>query len=392
MTLASLALFTTLGQNQISVDGDGYLRLVKDGRVVYSKSDTLAVLDGKLGVKSGATFLPTISFSGSVDALTIDLEGNVHAKSSSSILGKLVLAVFPDSAGLSPKDGFFTASERPKLVQPGEETYGVIRFVGGGETAGSTTKQVVNTISPKSTPKVQPPTKSAAPTNGILIEVSPRTVVEGDRFTFGDVAELTGEANFVNKIRDLVLGDTPAIGVERKIDLLRIEAKLHAAQIDLHKVKINLPSTVVVVRASQVVTEEEFLNSAVTAIESKFGKYGSLSNSKPMADMHLPKGEKKLVTDEITPVQNGYRVNVSAYVDKQLINRRIMVLERSGVPDAVKVGDLVTIRVVAENIFIETSGKVTRVGKPGELVEVTTNDGKKMTGTVIRSGVVEVKP
>jgi flagella basal body P-ring formation protein FlgA len=56
-----------------------------------------------------------------------------------------------------------------------------------------------------------------------------------------------------------------------------------------------------------------------------------------------------------------------------------------------RLGETVSIRVVANNIFLETRGRVTRVGRPGEPLEVTTTDGIRLTGTVIGPGLVEVR-
>src|SRR5438105_25286 len=115
----------------IHVEGEGYLRLAKEGRVVYATSAKLDVVGGKLG-SAGATFLPAIQISASAEALDVDLEGNVFIKSSAgrTLAGRLVLALFPANASLLDDGAFKTAADRPRLGNPGEETNGVIRTEG----------------------------------------------------------------------------------------------------------------------------------------------------------------------------------------------------------------------------------------------------------------------
>ncbi|HVL39492.1 MAG TPA: hypothetical protein VM328_08900, partial [Fimbriimonadaceae bacterium] len=110
---------------KVRVEGEGYLRFVRDGRVVYAKEAALQAIDGKLCHSEGAPVIPTISVAA---PFMVNLEGNVVAGGKS--VGRLVLAHFPASASLRPDGPFLVAAERPRLAEPGEGDSGVIRSVG----------------------------------------------------------------------------------------------------------------------------------------------------------------------------------------------------------------------------------------------------------------------
>ncbi len=121
-----LSAFTTLAPVRVHVDGDGYMRFIRDGRVVYAKQATLTNVGGHLGA-DGAKLLPAISFPNSVSSISIDLMGNIDA--GSSHLGRLVLGIFPAGTSSSGIGSFLSFSDRATLTNPGEDTAGVIRTV-----------------------------------------------------------------------------------------------------------------------------------------------------------------------------------------------------------------------------------------------------------------------
>ena len=67
-----------------------------------------------------------------------------------------------------------------------------------------------------------------------------------------------------------------------------------------------------------------------------------------------------------------------------------MALETDLITPAVSVGQVVKVIVRSGGATIETSGRVSRVGKPGEPVEVTVEGGTRLTGKVNANGTLEV--
>lgn len=396
MTLASLTM-VLLGSGApiLSVDGEGYLRLVRDGRVVYAKSVRLAVIAGKLGSEKGPTFLPSIPFNGNVGELQVSMQGDVSFQGLP--IGRLVLATFAGSTPQKEQD-FYVAADRPTLGQPGDGLLGVLRL-GGDEKP----------VSVKPQPKVQPKQQSSAPqptpvvnnqhddvvvptppSQGCGIGFAAKTAVNTPQIKLGQIAKVVGAASMRADLENIVLGDTPAIGVERRFDLARIQVKLRAAGIDLTKVRINIPDTVRVLRQGQVATEAEFIEAASAALTEKFGNVGKLFVKQTQPDVMLPMGAKRLVVDQIEVIRQGYRVGISIYVNDERVNRRVLALDTDLVVQTVNVGQTVKVLLRSGGATIETSGRVTRVGRPGEPVEVQVEGGTRLTGKVTANGSVEV--
>ncbi|MBS1705327.1 MAG: flagella basal body P-ring formation protein FlgA [Armatimonadetes bacterium] len=399
------------------VDGEGYFRLSRDGRAVYAKEINPAVVNGKLGTSDGATFLPAIQFSSSVDSLEVDLQGNLSIRGQSGTIGRLVLAVFPDGSPVQKSGNYYTSSERPRVVNPGDDTFGVIRG-GSSVKVVETPKQSENTVVPQPQPKTQlepaqPKTPTQEPTKAkpsttssatkqpladrqvvsgsVRVVLKAKTEITGGTITLKEMATFAGDPKLIQELESVDFGLIPPIGVERKLDLARVRARIQACRIDIHKVEIEMPQTVVVTQKHTEVDATEIVSAAVMAAEQSHGKYGTLSTETPVTSMQLPLGEYKLVADQVTASGSGFKVYVSAYVDGKLVQRKLVSLLRTGVPQALKFGQTVKVVLISGGVAIETSGRVTRVGKTSEEIEVTLLSGKKFLGTQTDDGTVEVK-
>src|SRR5579862_8614347 len=105
----AISVYAALTPVKVHVDGAGYMRFVRDGRVVYAKTATFVSIDGSLG-SEGAKLLPEIPVPTTAPTITVDLQGNVDA--GTAHLGRLVLAIFPAGTTSRTTDSFFTFSER----------------------------------------------------------------------------------------------------------------------------------------------------------------------------------------------------------------------------------------------------------------------------------------
>src|SRR5215469_13764830 len=82
---------------KVKIDGDGYMRFIRDWRAVYSKQASLQIEDGKLTDSAGDTLLPSISVSATARKIEIDLNGNIFATygGERTKAGQIILAQFP---------------------------------------------------------------------------------------------------------------------------------------------------------------------------------------------------------------------------------------------------------------------------------------------------------
>ena len=121
VALLLLALSPWARAEAVRVDGEGFLRFVRDGRVVYAKEAELVARDGRLCHRLGPAVIPSITVGSTFE---IDLEGNV--RSGGVVVGRLVLATFAVPVS-KIEEGFLVSPERPKLGNPGEGVIGVVR-------------------------------------------------------------------------------------------------------------------------------------------------------------------------------------------------------------------------------------------------------------------------
>ncbi len=375
------------------VDGPGYFRLTQEGRVVYAKTIELQLHGGKLGSVREATFLPSISYSGDLSEVDIDAKGFVTAYGPEGkvTLGQLLIAVFPEGNAPLGNQGYFTSQIRPSLHQPSAE-FGVIR--------SGTAKAEERPAPPKTQPKPQrtesrptvAPSKQVTSNRPVQIRFLESASIEGPEILIGMIATVEGKKELVEKIKAISLGDTPPLGVERKLDLARIRARLMAQDIDLQEVEIIMPKQITIAQIHQVATSEMLVKKAQEAAEEEYGQYGTLESDGTVSPVVMPQGTFELIAEQVTTNDKGFRVTIAAKSGNRVIQRRTVVLVRKGVPKPLRFGQSVTVFVTAQNVRVETTGRVTRVGKPGEPVEVTLTNGKRFTAHQLNDNEVEVRP
>lgn len=364
---------------QIRVDGEGYLRAVKDGRVVYAKSARLVVQNQRLCDESGLAFLPTISIQKS-GTLSVDLEGNVTCDG--SVCGRLVLAILEGGAD---QKGFFAHSGRAKLGSPGEGTCGVIRM-DGAETA---TKARSATTQSRS--DVQP-TSNSATSRGLVITVRPMSEVDGTSFTLGEIAAIEGQGTKPQELSSIRIGDTPVIGVERGIDRAQVVSKLKAAGVNTLEAVIIVPANAKVTRACQKIPHTFFVEAAMRESGTRMPNAISYKCERDQPEMSVPKGRLELRSESVSGNSNRLSVAVAVYVDGRRINSRTIVLVPDGQAQKFEAGSILAVRIISNGATVQTRGKLRRAAYVGQVAEVVTDQNVVLTGIVAIDGTIEVKP
>ena len=364
----------------VRVDGDGYLRLLRDGRAVYAKSATLTVLsDGRLGTTAGDPVLPSLAVPAGASLLEVDLEGNVLV--GKSPIGRLVLALFPSNVALSDRDGVLLATDRPKLGNPGEGTNGVIRMSGSA---------------PAPLPNVKG--QSAVPiiTGKARVTARAEAEVSGDTVRLGDLATIEASEPLRTTLTQLDLGEAPAFGVRRVYDRVRIAARLRSAGVPVEAVELIVPASVNVTRQSQAIPHASFIAAAQKALQENPANAAQYSSDEVSTDFKAPVGEARLVVETVTGLNTANcSVKIAVFVDGKRINSRTVRLTATALPESIKAGSVVKVRFFAGGAFVEMSGIARTTGKVGDQISVEVRpDGAEKTlhlGRIIAAGVVEVK-
>jgi len=404
LTLFGITLFQVAlaGTVSIQVEGDGYLRFISDGKMVYAKSADLKTINGRLGSTTGAMLVPAIVIADTSN-LSVDLEGNV--KSSGKIVGRIVLALFESELAPFNTNGFATAASRPTLGNPGEGANGVIRsnakpqrttvkVIPQGETAPEATSERI-IVQPKvraslATDIAAKP-KLSVDSSLIQVKILDQIEVESDTITLGEISTITAPKSILDKLARIELGDTPLLVVERILDRGRILARIKMAGIDPETVSLIGPDKVRVSRKGQRIGHAQFVESAIRGAQVK-GYNTKLESSTPGPEMKVPIGEVEFVCEAVNGSNTDLSATIGVYVDGKRFNSRTVKLKSTAPSVNLKVGTLVSVRVISGTVSVESKGKVVKVDPSTGIVTVAiTETGAQLSGTLAADGSVEVK-
>lgn len=363
----ALALSLIAPTVHVSVDGDGYLRFVRDGRTVYAREADLTVVDGKLASPLGPVLNPRVQVPADVTELSVDLAGVVFGETSGvkRELGRIVLAMFPEDVRLVVDSGFLVSSYRPEVSDPGVGLAGVVRTA-----ALSTTVTVPATIA------------------GIQIQLRDTVEVDGKTFTLGEIATVVADAGEKTRIEGLEISTTPALGVPYRMTSEMVRQRLLRYGKEADSYKFSGASQVTVTRRGQIVTVAQFNEAAVAA--AKLHEDTEWAADSSGVSVSVPIGKLELV-GESTEINGGRAsVRVAIIVDGVRINSRTVTLQRSDALSKIRIGQTVKLLVKSGTAVVETTGKVRVIDRATGSVSVTSATGADLVGKVVGVDTVEV--
>lgn len=374
----------------VRVDGPGYLRFIREGRVVFAKSATMVPVGGRLGHASGATLLPATPAPPASGTVRVDADGTVRADA--GVLGRLTIAVFTDDSRLMPDgQGFLVAdADRPRLAFPGTN--------GAGWLRGPTTVPATPTIPPPVRSRPASAVRATPSSQGLVgqatrttVEVRLVTEVSTNQFTLGQIAVLSGPPAVLARLNALVIGDVPPLGVPRPVDQARLRSRLLGAGIDLSHVELVVPDGARVQRPFQVVDARQIQEAATNAARNRYGLAGTWSTGATVVPSpKVGPGTVSLSAVDASGSDLHARVLVHVLVDGVRATSVTVELTRQGVLPPPRVGSNVKVRVRSGVASMETTGTVARSSRSGEPVEVSLPNGERLTGNLIAPNVVEV--
>lgn len=362
----------------VRVDGSGYLRFIQNGKMVYAKSAELTIVQGRLGIASGAKLVPAIE-AATIQEISIDLNGQV--KCTSGVIGSIVLAIF-DAELPNPGDAkLIETASRPILAEPGDGETGVIRTTSSKSFVPP--KRVVANKGSLAV-DIKRPEKS----EGLVINIPESAEVDLDTFRLGDIAQITGKSEDVQKASQLDLGTTPPINIPRVIEQSKILYRLKSAGIDVSTVRIDGAAKTRVMRKGQTITHEQFVEAATRGAQMK--GYSNLSSDAPGVNFVVLAGELQLVCESVTSTENGINVTVGAYVDGKRFNSRTVKLRSTNI--SLRPGTVISVRVKSNAVMVELKAKVIKSDTTtGQVTVQTLDTGAQLIGVVKSDGTVEVK-
>jgi hypothetical protein len=361
----------------VRVDGDGYLRFIRDGKVVYAKSSKLVVRDGRLVSDDQLPLLPGIAVPAAFDAIQIDLQGNVFSvrQGNRAKLGRLVIALF-ESSTLTQEGRYFQSSARPVLAEPGEGKAGVIR---SGSAAPPTVAPASQQIPRQQEAEVR-----------LRIQIAPDSEVEGDKVLLRHVAVIEPQGPLAEQLGQVEITDTPAIGVVRTLDMASVTRRLRAAGHKPENMTITVPSGAKIRRKAQTVEHQEFVDVAMAAARERVGGDLTLASRSAGSPFPAPLGSLELKAETTTVAGKNVTVVVAVHVDGVRRNSRTIHFTIDGDP-VIRSGAAVKILLRSGGVVVEVDGRARSAGYIGQSIEVATSSGTTHTGTVLDGGRVEVR-
>lgn len=404
MTSAIFLLLAARASVDVKVEGEGYFRFAREGRPVYAKTAKLVVERGRLCSAEGPYVVPEMLVPGAPDALRVTLSGDVYAHytQGESKVGRIILVQFGQDVRPVESKGFLICSGQGEVGEAGQGLFGVIRsgLPTTEKTAEPEANPEIKIYADDGQPVVQvTPTKPAdlsfLKAGGVKVTLYDDVVVDGDAVLLGDVASVSANADAAAKIAALQVGATPLLGVTTSVSRSEIERALVKAGIESKNLSMDGPSQVRIKRAYQEIDQDNFVKAAMELSRKELGDYTkpAFDASRP-APLKAPKGNVEFEVENIEVHGTLAACRVIAKVDGKRVNSRTVNLKVEQAPNAVKirVGDVVTVRVVKKGLSVETKGRVRSIDSTGAKASVEVEPSKSTVyGKVLADGTVEVQ-
>ena len=379
LSLVLIVLASSAQAERIRVEGDGYLRVVKDGRLAFCKEGELQIVDGRLAV-DGAQVLPAIGVQGLLTQVTVELDGTVMVGASTA--GRLVLALFAEHQPSGT--GIFTSSLRAEVGNPGEGTNGVVRY-------GVKTVAAPSAVSSGSALRIDKSTLGS----GLSITIKPSAAVSADYVVVGDVVDMSGNVVTAEQIGKIELARSPALARTTQITRDEILRKIKAAGYRTENFVIKGLGPVQVERAAQTINHEQFVATAIEAAQAALPSGTKLTPGAPQGEFVVPQGRIELTAGNVVARGSEVAVTVGITVSGKYFNSRTLKLRMEVAPIGVRAKDKVRVLFRKNDLLIEAQGIVRKDAAVGGLVEVVVGATKEQEtvhlGKVTSPGVIEVQ-
>ncbi|MEA2553370.1 MAG: hypothetical protein QOJ65_1546 [Fimbriimonadaceae bacterium] len=321
---------------RVSIEGNGYLQFVKDGRALYASSASLTVTDGWISNSEGATLLPTLRVPNGTTAIEVDPKGYVFASTSSyrAQVGRIYLAVFRAYDDLRPVGPYLVSSALPGFHAAGEPGVGEFRILKSDEAIPATPQPVVGP-SPVSTfvndwvnrPEVartEAALTRSVPTGNATVTIVEAAETTADRYTLGEIASVEADSELRQALIATEIGNTPGLGRKRKLRKDDILKALKSAGFDTSSITIEAPKQANIQRRAQQVSEDGITAAALEAAGQIYGPDTAMKARVKVRDAQLPVGDVAFEAESCIPTKSGASVIVVTKVNGERFNSHIV--------------------------------------------------------------------
>ena len=388
--LASLLILQTIASPTLSikVDGEGYFRFVLGNKVAYARQVRLIVSNGKLSAADGSSLLPSVLIPEQATKLSVSLDGKISGTifGREKQLGSIVLAMFTGMPSFKPVGLLSLSATKATVAAPGEGLAGVIRPIVKPQNNDS------NPLTLQSKPYGFPPNGYNASTKILAkseVKVKFTSEVNTEVLTLGDVADISGDSQLVEKLKSVDLGKSPILGTKKSLSTLLVKALISSQGVDMRQVSLTVPNGAVVERKAQRISPEEIAIAVQEAFKKKLNVDTILEPKSKINSMMVPPGTVsfEVSNTQLNPSDISTTVDIS--VDGKLANSLHLRYDITQLPQ-IKRGDVVRLRLISNTAKVEVNAKAKGTAFLGQSVTVETDNGTIHTGRLIGPSIVEV--
>lgn len=332
LALLGVSLSARGERYHLAVLGDGLfcVRLANDTLAYTHNGAFLRDARGRLTDTNGHPVEPPVIVPPQAKAVSISADGQVvvllPAQANAQSVGQLLLTRFANPSSLrSLGNGLFAPtanSGQAVTAAPGLSGLGILRMTVVADSADA--KPTKATVKAKSSTTKRPAASETEPKGsapaGITVTVRAVSEVAGDKFTLGDLADITGKDKaLISRLAVIAFGPSPLPGLTRTLFPGEVTVRLRANHLDENDVAVILPPSLQVTRASTNVAADDITKAALAAAGAALKDAGDirLEPAQPSQNVTLPPGKLVMVTGTLRgQVENGsVTVPISLMVD-----------------------------------------------------------------------------
>ena len=264
------------------------------------------------------------------------------------------------------------------------------------QTECLTHSQCVSARTDKLSTRQREPVKQDRQPVKAIIRVPEQVVVSVGRFRLGDIGSVEGDATLCQTLLQIELGASPLAGQSRLFTRQQLLIRLRQHGIDLSAVQLEMPPTISITRGAQSLDTtqlEQFARAQLQAILGDAAREWTLEN--PPASASIPSGTVSFkVEGEPRVASQSATLEVVALVEGQPRARYLLRFTPPTKPRqiAVRSGETVQVRVVADGIVLEVKGIARATGALEETIPVYIPETQKtLRAQIVDTGILEVK-
>lgn len=228
------------------------------------------------------------------------------------------------------------------------------------------------------------------------IRVPEQVVVSVGRFRLSDIGSVEGDATLCQTLLQIELGASPLAGQSRLFTRQQLLTRLRQHGIDLSAVQLEMPPTIRITRTAQsldITQLEQFAREQLQAVLGVAARDWTLEN--PPSPASIPSGAVSFkVEGEPRMASQSATLEVVALVEGQPRARYILRFKAPAKPRqiAVRSGETVQVRVVADGVVLEVKGIARATGALEETIPVYIPETQKtLRALIVDTGVLEVR-